>query len=271
MRNQQKKRLRFGGVWMVLLVTVLCVSAAVRPESGVAEPETPQKAAVPQPMAHAPEAQEHTVDVPQEILDFAAVHPDAADFAAGYPGTVLAAADIDLSQDCEPGEIPLLLQFDPRWGYAYYGGRTLADLMALSACGPTALSMAVVGLTGDTAWNPLAVAEYAADHGYWTESDGTKWLLISEGCRDMGLTASEVPLDQGAMERALLEGCCIICVVGPGDFTDKGHFLVICDFDSTGFFIRDPASRTNSEKTWTYEQLSGQINAMWAMAAERKF
>lgn len=266
-KQKQKFELRHGERWMLLIVTVLCmvVVASLIGEKPAAEQEADVQESLsterskPQKVSH--------VDVPQEVLDFVDRHPDAADFAAGWPGTVQEAGEIDLSQDETTGTIPLLLQFDPRWGYAYYGGSTTSDLLALSGCGPTALSMAVVGLTGNTDWNPLAVAEYAAEHDYWTESDGTKWLLISEGCQDMGLTASEVPLDLGCMVSALGTDSCIICVVGPGDFTDTGHFLVICGYDGEAFLIHDPASQTNSETTWTYAQLAAQIQGMWKMTA----
>ena len=61
------------------------------------------------------------------------------------------------------------------------------------------------------------------------------------------------------------EGCPIIVNVGPGDFTDSGHFMTITGYDSEGFTINDPNSRANSEKHWTYAQLNGQIRNLWAM------
>ena len=46
-------------------------------------------------------------------------------------------AAIDVSADVNAGEIPLFLQWDERWGYRSYGG----DFLAVTGCGPTALSM----------------------------------------------------------------------------------------------------------------------------------
>ena len=37
----------------------------------------------------------------------------------------------------EDGSVPLFLQWDERWGYRSYGG----DFLAVTGCGPTALSM----------------------------------------------------------------------------------------------------------------------------------
>ncbi|MFR0735127.1 MAG: hypothetical protein ACLSHU_14020 [Oscillospiraceae bacterium] len=65
----------------------------------------------------------------------------------------------------------------------------MEDLLGLSGCGPTALSMVVIGMTGDISWNPAAVAQYAAEAGYVTENDGTAWALMSEGCSHFGLLA----------------------------------------------------------------------------------
>ena len=72
------------------------------------------------------------------------------------------------------GEIPLLIQWDKRWGYETYGD----DLMALSGCGPACLSMVYVGLTGDTDMNPKAMARWR---------DDTNWHRIGM------LLASNIP------------------------------------------------------------------------------
>lgn len=45
--------------------------------------------------------------------------------------------------DFVTGEIPALIQWDERWGYAPYGSETI---IAVSGCGPTALSMVISGL-----------------------------------------------------------------------------------------------------------------------------
>lgn len=78
-------------------------------------------------------------------------------------------------------------------------------------------------------------------------------------------------LDKGFLCYAVREqvsnarGCPIIINVGPGDFTDSGHFMTLTGYDSEGFMINDPNSRANSEKHWTYAQLQGQVRNLWAM------
>lgn len=204
---------------------------------------------------------------PQALRDMVERNPETADFAAGYPGAEYLDQPIDLSDDYVPGQTPLFLQWDSRWGYAPYGGDGPEDLIGLSGCGPTALSMVTVALTGDTSWNPKAVADYAVSAGYCTEHDGTAWALMTEGCEAMGLTAETLSTDETSMREALSSGRLLIASVGPGDFTTKGHFIVLCGFDGGAFSIRDPFSRKNSEQTWTYDRLSGQLVALWAFSA----
>lgn len=205
---------------------------------------------------------------PQALRAMVARNPETESFLQGYPGKEYLDRPIDISGDYTPGETPLFLQWDSRWGYAPYGGKEVEDMIGLSGCGPTALSMVAVALTGNTDWNPKAVADYAVSAGYCTENDGTAWALMTDGCRAMGLVSEAVPLDESAMAQALARGKRIIASVGPGDFTTKGHFIVLCGYDGEMFSIRDPFSRSNSEKTWSYERLSGQIAAMWAIAAQ---
>ena len=53
----------------------------------------------------------------------------------------------------------------------------------------------------------------------------------------------------------------------PGDFTTEGHFIVLYSRTADGYLVRDPNSIARSEKTWTYDRLSGQIAALWECTA----
>ena len=53
----------------------------------------------------------------------------------------------------------------------------------------------------------------------------------------------------------------------PGDFTTKGHFIVIVGAEE-GFRVNDPNSRIRSNQLWSYERLSTQIGNLWAFYAD---
>ena len=154
------------------------------------------------------------------------------------------------------------MQWDERWGYITYNG----GMMGYGGCGPTTLSMVVLYLTRDASATPAAVAAYAESAGYCVPGSGSTWSLIKEGCEHYGLHASEVAMVENRIRDKLDEGCPVVVNVGPGDFTDSGHYMVIVGYDDQGFIINDPNSRTNSEKRWTFEQLNGQVRNLWAMS-----
>ena len=126
----------------------------------------------------------------------------------------------------------------------------------------------ILYLTDDAQATPAAVGEYAESAGYSVPGSGSSWTLISEGCEHYGLQAEEVAMMEDRIKAKLDEGCPIIVNVGPGDFTDSGHYMVITGYDSEGFIINDPNSHAISAKRWTFDQLNGQVRNLWAMTKQ---
>ena len=62
----------------------------------------------------------------------------------------------------------------------------------------------------------------------------------------------------------------VICVVGPGDFTTSGHFLVLTGYEDGKFRINDPNSYANSQKLWAYEDIKRQIRNIWKLEGNAK-
>ena len=200
-------------------------------------------------------------EYPQIMVDFAKRHDVVIDYVYEYPMRKNERPEIDLSQEAAGDTVPLLLQWDPRWGYLHYGG----SWIGCAGCGPLCLSMAAIYFNRDPYWSPDRVVAMAEEQGYRVEGSGSSWTLISEGAELVGLTAEELPLMQSRMESELDSGKLIILVVGPGDFSSSGHFLLVTGYDDYGFFIHDPNSPENSEKTWPYQRLSSQILNLWAI------
>lgn len=237
-------------------------SQSVEEETGdVGDDLQAQLQALSQEKPRARDILSHLEDYPRELLELAVRNPETVDFVADYPQEK-DRVPAETVEEAERGTIPLLLQWDPRWGYAQYGDGP----MALNGCGPTALSMVICGLTGDGTATPYAVAQYAQEMGYYVDGVGTSWELMSAGGARFGVTARELPLSQSVMENALAAGEPIICSVGPGDFTTSGHFIVLAGLEDGKFQVRDPNRRSTSEKLWDYDTLAGQITNLWAFS-----
>ena len=211
-----------------------------------------------------PIVMEHGDEIPQELLDLAERNPEAADFVRSYPKEHEAPHDPSLSAAERKADVPLLLQWDKRWGYLPYGGQ----VAGLTACGPMCLAMAGYAVTEDEeTFRPDKVLEFARKGLYYVPGTGSSWTLISEGGPELGLTVRELPLDCGTMENSLQAGNPIICAMGPGAFTTTGHFIVLTGVEDGKFSVNDPNSREKSEKLWEYAEFSDQIRNLWEISA----
>lgn len=161
------------------------------------------------------------------------------------------------------GEIPLLLQWDERWGYGTYGDACLA----INGCAPTVLSMVITGLRQDNTITPYKVAQFAQEQGYYIAGTGSSWSLITDGSRHFGIEAKELPLSKSSVFTALENGSPIICSMRPGDFTTSGHFIVLTKLTNGKINVHDPNSLERSHQLWDYATLEKQIENLWACTA----
>ena len=219
---------------------------------------------------------EHT-ETEQRIYDYAKAHgvryssypagliallernPETESFVLNYPFREKWDGDMSgFSRDT----VPLMLQWDTRWGYETYG----SDMLAVTGCGPTSLAMAGYYLTGDAGFNPASVAEFSRKHGYYASGYGSSWTLISEGGVKLGLNVTELPLVKKKMVSALEAGHPVILALGPGDFTTAGHYIVLTGTEDGDFRVNDPNSRERSSRLWSYETLEPQIRNIWEIS-----
>ncbi|MDO5135256.1 MAG: C39 family peptidase [Eubacteriales bacterium] len=206
-----------------------------------------------------------TDPIPSSLLRFSEKYPEAKTFVMEYPQKKDLDVKIDLTNEVVPGEIPLFIQWDERWGYKTYG----SDCMGVTGCGPTCISMIECGLTGNLAWNPYETAKYAEDQGYYVDGSGTAWGLMTDGASAFGLKASRGIVSEEYIRENLSPQTPMIASMLPGDFTYTGHFIVLTGIDQEGnVTVNDPNSRRNSEKTWPADTLAAQMAAIWRYSAE---
>ena len=207
-------------------------------------------------------AQEHNLtlsDWPDSLLELLEKNPEAADFVLNYPLKKDLCPEIDLHEYTDCSEVPLFLQWDERWGYTVYGD----NIMGLSGCGPTCLSMVCVYLLNDPQYSPRYIADFAQENGYCVPGNGSSWTLISEGGVMLGLDVIEIPLDEDRIIRNLEVGNPVVCIMGPGDFTSTGHFIVMTGYEDGKIKVNDPNSPDRSNMLWDYDAIKDQIDNLW--------
>ena len=87
----------------------------------------------------------------------------------------------------------------------------------------------------------------------------------SEGGEELGLDVTELTLDYDRIVANLEVGNPIICVMGPGDFTSSGHFIVLTGVEDGLLTVNDPNSYARSEQLWDFFQIQDQIENLWAI------
>lgn len=244
-RGHRKRRIRTGRLAALLLLCVVLVSGAVFAWNYI-------------PLAKAYVSLIQSDDIYRNDL-FALLkdNPETAQFVLDY----------EEKKDLPPAEtvgevsfdkVPLFLQWDERWGYHIYGG----NLLAITGCGPTCLSMAAVYLTQNISFTPAYIADMAEANGYFVEGVGTDWSMMTNGAAMLGISGQQITVND--IYPVLENGGVIIASVGPGHFTKSGHFIVLAGLLDGGIIINDPNSKANSQKLWQLDAFSSEIMSLWA-------
>ena len=258
-----KLKMKFPVAAMCLLLVVIAVALGAKPvwnlyrlmDYHMGQPTQAEQTV----MAYARENQIPYGTWPRSLIELLGRNPETKEFVLGYPDREeLAREAFSYEKD---GAVPLLVQWDARWGYEKYG----SDYLAVTGCGPTCLAMAGLYLTGDPNMRPDQIAEFAQRNGYYASGYGSSWTLISEGGEQLGLDVTELPLVKKKITDALEAGNPVILAMGPGDFTTAGHYIVLTGVEEDLFRVNDPNSYVNSEKLWSYEELESQIRNIWSI------
>lgn len=196
---------------------------------------------------------------PKDIVELLKKNEETIDFVEHFVENKNNPPAEVVSDDLKKGEIPQFLQWDERWGHVSYG----TGYIASCGCGPTALAMVVSGLTGKASVTPAAVAKYSEKKGYIDENNNTYWELMSKGVKHWGITCFGGDVSEEFVAKELKAGHPIICSMGPGDFTDKGHFIVLTKYKNGKVKVNDPFSQKNRDKIWKYSEIKDQIKSLW--------
>lgn len=199
----------------------------------------------------------HRDQYPQELIDLALRNKETIPFVAQYPTHHQIDTVTNIQNDLKDKKMPLLLQWDQRWGYKMYGD----DMMAINGCGPTCLSMVVSYLTQNGRYSPYYMAKYSEQNGYYSD-EGTSWQYMIRGAETCGVYAKQLSLDEKLIQQELMQGHPIICSVSKGIFTLSGHFIVLAGCQNNQILVYDPNSRQKSHY-YDFDEFSHQIRNLW--------
>ncbi len=206
-------------------------------------------------------------DYPEKLLLLLQRNPQTLDYVLNFPLEYGKDHEIDISDHIDDEGVPLFIQWDKQWGYRDYVG----NVAGLSGCGPTCLSMLVFHYTRNPAMHPAYMMEFAeANPTYANKNTATQWALFSQGATEFGLDVKELTGEQirneDKLAQVLESGRLVVLNVGPGVFTEIGHYLLVVGYEDGKFRVNDPNSPANSEKLWDYEEFGDTIKMGWSFS-----
>lgn len=141
-------------------------------------------------------------------------------------------------------------QYD--YGSTPYGSSTIAD----SGCGPTAVAIVLSTLLNEEI-TPPQVGDYLADNGYLLKG-GTNRAGFADVFNEYGVEYETMTETSENIINALKDGNMIVYSVGPSEFTQGSHFIVLTGLDDEGnVLVADPGSYDRTGGSWTSEDLYG--------------
>ena len=137
-------------------------------------------------------------------------------------------------------------QLDERYASQPYG----TDNIGGYGCGPTAMAIVVSSLTDDMV-DPVEMAKWSYDNGYWCKSSGSYHALIPAAAEEWGLPVSGCTTSEPQrILDALADGKLVVAIMSEGHFTSSGHFIVLRGVKDGQIMVADPASYKRSEQLW---------------------
>lgn len=198
---------------------------------------------------------------PQAVINLLDKNPETVGYVEDYEAKK-DAPPAEVIDHLVKGQIPFILQFDERWGYVPYGTGNIAT----AGCGPTCMSMIISGLTGDAAVTPAVLAKFSEENHMLDEENNTFWSFMEASAKNWNVSCREAEHTKEVVEAELKAGHPIICSVGPGLFTQSGHFIILTGYNDGAVNVIDPFSTQITEKTWVFDEFKDQIKCMWVFS-----
>lgn len=137
-------------------------------------------------------------------------------------------------------------QLDKRYASKPYG----TDDIGTYGCGPTCMAMVVSSLTNETV-DPVEMAHWAYENGYWCSKSGSYHSLIPGAAKAWGLLVQGCGKTEGQrIVDALSQGKLVVAIMLKGHFTSSGHFIVLRGVENGKILVADPANYTRSQQAW---------------------
>lgn len=151
-------------------------------------------------------------------------------------------------------------QTDYSESYGY--GSTIAS----AGCGPTSMAMVLTYLKGESI-DPVETANWSLNNGHRVKNNGTAWGFFNAIADEYGVNSTQMGVSSSNITSNLQDGNMVIMSMGPGHFTNGGHYIVLTGINEDGSInVADPNSESKSKQTWDINVFLNEGKQMWSFS-----
>jgi uncharacterized repeat protein (TIGR02543 family) len=170
------------------------------------------------------------------------------------------------------------LQIDTRWNKNWYRVRKESSTIGGSGCGPSSMSM-VISTLKTPGTTPVETCAWSQSRGYKAYLSGTYDSYFRAHGKAVGISVTQLSAtSQNKMSKArakvydtiamnaIKRGDFVIALMGKGNWTTVGHFVLWYGMEGNNVLIRDPASTAPGRAKNTLTLFRSQVKRYWVIS-----
>ncbi len=204
----------------------------------------------------------------ERIIDLAINEPEAIDFVLGYLKSDGSAQQFGGS--ATQGEYPKFFIYDERWGYVPYAD----GIVGITGSGPVALSMASMGLTGSTNYDPATIAQAVTTANLANGTTGMDDSFVTNHASEAGVTATSIEASSDGIYSYLAEGQPILIKLkaDSGIGFSSAHWVLATQLNSdNSITVYDPTSADASSHPWSLGSVASKSDTAYTLTAATSY
>lgn len=143
----------------------------------------------------------------------------------------------------------------------YPGEKIGTSTIKAAGCGPVCVAVCYSSLTGKSV-NIPKICDLAYKKGWYFNGQGCSHYVVPGLSKEYGLKCKGLGTDYDGIKEALLEGHPVVALMGPGDFTGSGHFIVVTKMvGKDRVEVADVGSRARTAQTWSLKKIVAQAKS----------
>lgn len=177
---------------------------------------------------------------------------------AGYSNSVMSRVK---GQKPKIKIMPLYYQYDSKWKNKSYGSSTIGK----SGCGVCSSAMVASYWTGKQI-TPPKITKWASN--YYIPGAGSSHNLYAAVAKKYNLKYRDLGLNKSEMVKELKKGHTVIASMGPGQFTQNSHLIVLRTIENGKIRVNDPndsSIKNHVNKKYTPAAIHKEAKHYWSL------